>query len=85
VKQAYWTDPFCCVHPLDIILSHSQRATLVCADPSKIKCAQDVTALLDETAEWDAEWAAKVFDIITKFKSKYAGSSEQTQKKHKQK
>ncbi|KAN0128855.1 P-loop containing nucleoside triphosphate hydrolase protein [Lactarius tabidus] len=54
------TDPFCCVCPLDIILLHSQRATLVCADLSQIKCAQDVMALLDETAEWDAEWAAKV-------------------------
>jgi hypothetical protein len=83
----YLADPYRCVRPLDLVLSHSQRATLVRADPSQIKCAQDITVLLNETADWDAEWSSKVFKVITQFESENAGSSEQssTQKKRKRK
>jgi hypothetical protein len=36
--------------------------------------AQDVTALLDESAEWEAEWAEKVFGVITQFGDEYASA-----------
>ncbi|KAF8258083.1 P-loop containing nucleoside triphosphate hydrolase protein, partial [Lactarius quietus] len=67
--------------------SFSGRATLVRADLEKINSAQDVTVLLDETANWDAEWSAKVFEVITKFDTNYACILEEssTHRKRKQK
>lgn len=87
VKGVYLADPYRCVRPVDLILSRAQKAILIRADPRKINCAQDITTLLDETTEWDAEWSAKVYGVITKFESEYACISEQTvtQKKRKRK
>ncbi|KAF8258171.1 P-loop containing nucleoside triphosphate hydrolase protein, partial [Lactarius quietus] len=63
------------------------RVTLVHTDPEKFKSAQDITTLLDETADWDAKWSAKVFEVITKFDTNYACISEEslTRRKCKQK
>jgi hypothetical protein len=58
--------------PLDFILSAAQRAILICADPKKLKSAQDVTTVLEESAEWGAEWSMKIFEVIRQFETDYA-------------
>ncbi|KAF8267862.1 hypothetical protein EI94DRAFT_1700713 [Lactarius quietus] len=78
VRQAHLADPFHCIHLLNLILSYLQRATLVHADPEKIKSIQDTTMLLDETSNWDAKWSAKVFEVITKFNTDYVCISEES-------
>lgn len=55
-----------------------QRATLVQADPKTIKTASDITTLLQESDDWDEEWSAKVFEVITKFEVDYARVMGQT-------
>jgi len=69
-------DPFRSIRPPDLILSLTQRTTLIRADPSKT--AQDITALLDESVDWDAEWSAKTFEVISQFNKDYARITEQS-------
>ncbi|KAF8264318.1 P-loop containing nucleoside triphosphate hydrolase protein [Lactarius quietus] len=64
--------------PASTMEKTKQRVTLVRTDPEKIKSAQDVTTLLDETADWGAKWSAKVFEVITKFDTNYACISEES-------
>jgi hypothetical protein len=72
LRLEHFADPFRAVRPPDLILSDIQRATLVRADPRKIKTPQDITALLEESAKWEVEWSAKVFGFITRFENEYA-------------
>ncbi|KAI9463684.1 P-loop containing nucleoside triphosphate hydrolase protein [Lactarius psammicola] len=72
LKLEYLADPFRSIRPPEHILSETQRVTLVRADPRKIKSAQDITVLVEESAEWEAEWSAKIFEVITLFDKEYA-------------
>ena len=74
-----------CVRPPDLILADTQRATLVRADPKKIKNSQDITALLGESADWGAEWSVKIFKVIVQFHNKYACISKQAAAERKRK
>jgi hypothetical protein len=73
------------VRPPDFILTETQRAMLIRADPRKIKTAQDITVLLEESTEWGVEWAAKIFTVITQFEAEYTSISGKstTQRKRK--
>lgn len=85
LRSEYLADPFRSTRPPDLILTDTQRATLVRADPRKIKTAQDITALLGESADWEAEWSAKIFKVITLFNDECASIFKQptTQRKRK--
>ncbi|KAH9052274.1 P-loop containing nucleoside triphosphate hydrolase protein [Lactarius vividus] len=87
LKREHSADPARSVRPPDFILSSSQRETLVRANPKTVKTAQDITALLGESAEWSAEWSAKVFEVIAHFENEKACITEQstTQRKRKRK
>ena len=78
-------DPLHAVCPPDFILLDTQRAMLVCVDSKKIKTVQDITALLEESDDWDAEWSAKIFRVVMQFETEYACISEKltTQRKRK--
>ena len=78
-------DPLRCVRPPDLILADTQRATLVRADPKKINNAQDITELLGESADWGAEWSAKIFGVIIQFNNEYACISKQAAVERKRK
>ncbi|KAH9029568.1 P-loop containing nucleoside triphosphate hydrolase protein [Lactarius hengduanensis] len=52
LESVHSEDPLYSVRPSYLILSVSQRAILVRTHPNKIKSAQDITALLDQTSEW---------------------------------
>ena len=49
--------------PYDI-LSRAQRDVLVRTQFSAITSASSITKILDETSEWEEEWAAKVYKVI---------------------
>ena len=85
LRLEHLADPFRSVRPPDFILSETQRATLVRADPKKIKTAKDITALLEESDDWDAEWSAKIFRVITQFETEYASISEKSSTQRKRK
>jgi hypothetical protein len=49
--------------PYDI-LSRAQRDVLVRTQFSAITSATSITKILDETPEWEEEWAAKIYKVI---------------------
>jgi hypothetical protein len=85
LQREHLADPCRAVRPPELILSENQRASLVCADPKTLKSAKDITALLQESDEWDDEWSEKLFEVVTKFEVDYACIKGQkaTQKKGK--
>ena len=78
LRREHLADPYRAVRPSYFILSEMQRATLVQADPKTIKTARDITTLLQESDDWDEEWSAKVFEVITKFEADYGRVMGQT-------
>lgn len=84
LQQEHSADLWRTVRPLDLILSETQRAILVRADPKTLKTAKDITTLFQESDEWDAEWSAKLFEVVKTFEVDYArvmGQSAAQQKK----
>ncbi|KAH8981064.1 P-loop containing nucleoside triphosphate hydrolase protein [Lactarius akahatsu] len=71
LESVHSEDPLCSVRPPHLVLSVSQRAILVRTHPNKIKSAQDITALLNQTSEWASEWSQGLFEVITKFAIDY--------------
>jgi hypothetical protein len=69
--RVHLADPCHAIRPPELILSETQRASLVQADPKTLKTAKDITVLLQESDDWDDEWSAKLFDVITKFEADY--------------
>jgi hypothetical protein len=49
------------------ILAFPQRRTLVRAPPKSLRSSADVTKLLGETEEWEVEWAALLFELVSKY------------------
>ena len=72
LERVHSEDILCSVRPPHLILSDSQRATLVRAHPKKIKTPQDITTLLEQTSEWASEWSQGLFEVITNFAIDYA-------------
>lgn len=78
LAATYIADPFRCSRPPDLILSDTQRATLIRTDPTKLESPGDITALLEESVEWGTEWAVRLFEVITQFDQEYALSVEKS-------
>src|SRR5580698_3927262 len=55
LQQEHLADPSRTVRPPDLILSDTQRASLVRADLKTLKTADDITVLLQESNDWGAE------------------------------
>lgn len=84
LQHEHLADPWRTVCPPDLILSETQHASLVHADSKTLKTTRDITMLYQELDEWDAEWSAKLFEVIRIFKVDYArvmGHSATQQKK----
>ena len=84
LQHEHLADSWCTVRPPDLILSETQRASLVRADPKTLKTARDITMLFQESDKWDTEWSAKLFEVIRIFEVDYAwvmGHSATQQKK----
>lgn len=64
LKYEHSINPLHSAWPPHLILSQTQRMTLVCTHPTKIRSEHDITTILDESKEWADEWAAKVFAVI---------------------
>lgn len=71
LKMAAGADPLHGVRATYDILSTSQRAVLVRTAPNKIKFASDIRQLLEETDEWEAEWAGSLFELISNYNNEY--------------
>ena len=54
--------------PYDI-LSRAQRDLLVCTQISAITAPSSITKILDETSEWEAEWAEKLYKVIWEYQA----------------
>lgn len=78
LQREHLADRYRAIRLPDLILSEMQHASLVWADPKTIKTASDVTALLQESDDWDEEWSAKVFEVIKEFEVDYARVTGQT-------
>lgn len=85
LKKDYLADPYRSTRPVDLILTDAQRTSIVRTDPDKLKCAQDITTLLGESDEWGAEWAEKIFGVLTRFDHEYACIAGQSNTQRKQK
>lgn len=72
LRDVHLADPLRFIRPPDVILSTTQRAILARFDPKKIKNAQDVVEVLEESADWGTEWAVKIFNVITQFNIEYS-------------
>jgi hypothetical protein len=81
LQQAHQADPCRAVRPPDLILSETQHASLVRADPKTLKSTKDITVLLQESDDWGDKWSAMLFEVITQFESDYWQVMKQ--KKHK--
>lgn len=71
LQREHLADPDCAVRPPDLILSEMQCASLIRTDPKAIKMLKDITALLQESDNWDEEWSMKIFEVIKEFKVNY--------------
>ncbi|KAF8265910.1 hypothetical protein EI94DRAFT_1702138 [Lactarius quietus] len=71
LKAKYLADLYRCTHPPDVILTDTQCTTLVHADLKKLNPSGDITTLLEELEDWDSEWAAKIFNVISNFTQEY--------------
>jgi len=71
------------VRPPHLILSHSQRFELVRAHPKRLKSVSDITTLLNESSEWESEWASKIYGVITQFNVDFAALSSTVPQKRK--
>jgi hypothetical protein len=49
------------------ILSDQNRGLLVRASCNSLRSPADITKLLDETAEWEEDWAASLLQVISKY------------------
>ena len=78
LQREHSADPWRTVRPPDLILSETQRMSLVRVDPKTLKTAKDITTLFGESDDWDTEWSAKLFEVIQKFEVDYAHVTRQS-------
>lgn len=84
LENEHACDPLRDVRPPYHILSHTQREKLIRVHRNSIKASSDITELLDESKEWETEWANKIYQIIDSYNTELdaqKGTSHQTKRK----
>jgi hypothetical protein len=69
VRSAFENDPLRGTRAIYDILTYSQRLKLVCAPPESVRTPEAVTALLEESEEWEREWAAPLCQVVRDYDS----------------
>lgn len=64
VEYEHSQDPFSAFRTPYDILSRTQRDLLVRTQYSAITSASSITNILNETSEWEEEWAEKIYNVI---------------------
>ena len=83
LKVEHATDSLRAVRPPHLILSQTQCLTLMCVHPTKITLPSNITALIEESAEWGDEWADTLFKVLVLFNADLATLNSQKGKKQK--
>ena len=83
LKLEHETDPLRSVRPPHFILSQMQRFNLTRVNANQIKSPSDITALLNESSDWEDEWALKLFNLFLLYKADLAILNGQKGKKQK--
>ena len=83
LKVEHATDSLRAVRPPHLIPSQTQCLNLMRVHPTKITSPSDITALIEESAEWGDEWADKIFKVLVSFNADLATLNGQKGKKQK--
>ena len=74
LQNEHEADDLQSVHPMYDILSDMQRKLLVRTLAKNIRTANDISLLLGESCEWEAEWASKLFSLILRYEAELQSS-----------
>lgn len=64
-------DPLSFCRPPHLILSNAQRTTLIKTKAADITSPESITSILQESKDWDDEWAGKIYDVFMKFQLEF--------------
>ncbi|KAF7358964.1 P-loop containing nucleoside triphosphate hydrolase protein [Mycena sanguinolenta] len=73
LSQAHASDQLRAVRPASWILNRNGIKALSTVHPDRMHTIEHVTAALEETPEWSAEWGAGVLSVITHFDAELRG------------
>jgi hypothetical protein len=72
LKHEHETDLLRSVRLPHFILSQTQHFNLTQVNPNQIKSPSDITVLLNESSDWEDEWALKLFNLFLLYKADLA-------------
>ncbi|KAJ7269062.1 P-loop containing nucleoside triphosphate hydrolase protein [Mycena rebaudengoi] len=70
LASAHAVDPLRAIRPPSFILDSKAIKSLASTHPGRMRSADEVISVLNETREWGDEWAAKIFEVIAAYDEK---------------
>ncbi|KAJ7603812.1 II DNA helicase [Roridomyces roridus] len=85
VDAAHTSDPLRAARLRTFILSDADLVSLATAHPDRVQSVTDVVAILQGTAEWEEEWGAQVFEVISTYDAEIAPPATRSRRQTKKK